>query len=260
LRLQELILGVFAVSIGTVLLPNLAEYAKTAQWTAFNERLISAIDIIALITIPITFFSFAQGEILIRLLFQNRSFDETSVVLTLSAFTFHMPGLFFIAFNRVLTPAFYAQSNSKSPTLAGLISFAVNITLAVLLVGPFRGAGIAFALTIASLVNTVALIVFLGKNPNIALGRTLGSLLINMLKLTIFSIIAVIPLHFLSPHLLQLFGGGNRIIAYGLPLFINGIVFVIIGIALMLVTRDKQFRYIVKRLAGRRDRGSGIRD
>jgi putative peptidoglycan lipid II flippase len=54
-----------------------------------------------------------------------------------------MPGLFFIALNRILAPAFYAQSDSKSPTLAGVISFAVNMALAALLVGPLRGAGVA---------------------------------------------------------------------------------------------------------------------
>ncbi|MDR0315288.1 MAG: murein biosynthesis integral membrane protein MurJ, partial [Treponema sp.] len=194
LRLQELILGVFAVSIGTVLLPSLAEYAKSSRWDIYNERLISAIDIIALITIPITFFSLAQGEILIRLLFQTRSFDETSVALTLSAFIFHMPGLFFIALNRILAPAFYAQSDSKSPTLAGLFSFAVNMSLAILLVRPLRGAGIALALSIASAVNTVLLLAFLKKNPNIAVGRALGSALLYTLKLMILSGLAIIPL------------------------------------------------------------------
>jgi putative peptidoglycan lipid II flippase len=262
LRLQELILGVFAVSIGTVLLPNLAEYAKTSQWAAFNERLISAINVIALITIPITFFSLAQGEILIRLLFQNRSFDETSVALTLSAFSFHMPGLFFIALNRILAPAFYAQSNSKSPTLAGLFSFAVNMLLAALLVGPFRGAGIALALTVASAVNTVLLLVFLGKNPHISFGRAFVSTLIYTLKLAIFSVIALIPLRLLSPRLLGLFAGGGRITAYGIPLVVNGIIFAVLGIVLMSITRDKQFRSIFQRLMGsrERDQGSGTRD
>jgi putative peptidoglycan lipid II flippase len=50
-----------------------------------------------------------------------------------------MPGLFFIALNRILAPAFYALSDSKSPTLAGVISFAVNIVLASLLVRPLKG-------------------------------------------------------------------------------------------------------------------------
>ena len=115
LRLQELILGVFAVSIGTVLLPNLAEHAKTSRWDIYNDQLISAMNIIALITVPITFFLLASGDPLIRLLFQNRNFNDTSVALTLSAFTFHMPGLFFIALNRILAPAFYARAIPNRP-------------------------------------------------------------------------------------------------------------------------------------------------
>ena len=246
LRMQELILGVFAVSIGTVLLPNLAEYAKSARWELFNERLVSAMNIIALITIPITFFSLAQGEILIRLLFQNRSFDETSVALTLSAFTFHMPGLLFIALNRILAPAFYAQSNSKSPTLAGLISFGVNMLLAALLVGPFRGAGIAFALTAASAVNTVLLIAFLGKNPHVTVGRALGSALRYTAKLALLSVIAVVPVRLLSPHLLELCAGRGRIIAYGVPLAVNGVVFAALGVMLLFVTGDRQLRNLMR--------------
>jgi len=246
LRLQELILGVFAVSIGTVLLPNLAEYAKSSQWGIFNERLTSGIDISALVTIPITFFSLAQGETLIRLLFQNRSFDDTSVALTLSAFTFHMPGLFFIALNRILSPAFYAQSDTKSPTLAGIISFVVNMILAAVLARPFQGAGIALALSVASAVNTVLLFIFLKKNPEITVGRALGPALGYTLKLLLLSGIAVIPLLLLSPRLLELFAGRGRVIAYGAPLAINAIIFAAIGVGLLFLTRDKQLHALIR--------------
>jgi putative peptidoglycan lipid II flippase len=250
LRLQELILGVFAVSIGTVLLPDLAEYAKSSRWEIYNDRLVTAMDIIALITIPITFFSFSQGEILIRFLFQSRSFDETSVALTLSAFSFHMPGLFFIALNRVLAPAFYAQSDSKSPTLAGIISFIVNIALAALLVGPLKGAGVALALSLASAVNTALLLIFLRRNPRITLDKTLRSILAYAAKLAFFSCIAAVPILALSPRLLSpwLFSRftEHRRIGYGLLLSINALIFAVVGILLLAATRDKQFRGIMR--------------
>jgi putative peptidoglycan lipid II flippase len=249
LRLQELILGVFAVSIGTVLLPDLSEYAKSAQWDHYNDRLAQAIDIIALITIPITFFALSQGETLIRFLFQSRSFDEASVALTLSAFTFHMPGLFFIALNRILAPAFYAQSDSKSPTLAGIISFAVNMALAALLVGPLRGAGVALALTLASAVNTAFLLAFLRRNPQIRLDKALRPALTYAAKLILFSCIAAFPVLALSPRLLALFAavhgrGLNRLIAHGIPLVINAIICCVVGIVLLTLTKDKQVRAI----------------
>ncbi|MDR2942817.1 MAG: murein biosynthesis integral membrane protein MurJ [Treponema sp.] len=253
LRLQELILGVFAVSIGTVLLPNLAEYAKTSQWDVFNKRLVSAMNIIALITIPITVFSLFEGQSLIRLLFQNRSFDETSVSLTLSAFTFHMPGLFFIALNRILAPAFYAQSDTKSPTLAGIISFAANICLAAILAGPLRGAGIALALSLASAVNTVLLLAFLKKNPNVAIGHAFGSAIVYIVKLLIISGLAIVPVYFLSPLLKAFFAGNGRYISYGVPLIINSFVYILLGVAMLAVAKDRHILALVAMLK-RRDR------
>jgi len=245
LRLQELFLGVFAVSIGTVLLPNLTEYAKTAQWEIYNKRLVSSINIIALITIPVTFFSLLEGQNLIRLLFQSRSFDETSVTLTLAAFTFHMPGLLFIALNRVIAPAFYAQSDTKSPTIAGIISFAVNITLAAVLVGPFRGAGIAFALTAASAVNTIILIIFLGRNPNIKIASVIGPSLVYVIKIAALSVVAAVPVYFISPVLLEYFSGNKKIIALGAPLLINALIYLILGLGMLYLVKDQYFSGII---------------
>jgi putative peptidoglycan lipid II flippase len=251
LRLQELILGVFAVSIGTVLLPDLAEYAKSARWGLYNERLVSAMDIIALITVPITLFSLLQGEPLIRLLFQNRSFDENSVRLTYAAFKFHMPGLFFIALNRILAPAFYAQSDSKSPTLAGIISFAVNMTLAALLVRPMKGAGIALALTLASGVNTALLLAFLRRNPEIAVARALRSALLYTAKLVLFSAAAALPVLVLGPRIAAFFAGRGRLISYGLPLCITALLYGAAGFLLLALTGDRQFRAIAGMLRRR---------
>ena len=249
LRLQELMLGVFAVSIGTVLLPDLAGHAKSQQWDIFNQRLKSAINIIAFIAIPVTFFAMAQGEILIRLLFQTRTFDEESVRLTLSAFYFHMPGLYFIALNRIIAPAFYAQSDTKSPTIAGLISFVINITLAAALVSHFKGSGIALALTIASAANTAALLVFLRKNPAINIGITLKSALAYTLKMILFSALATIPVLFFSGTLLEFFAGNSRLVSLGVPLLINVFVFCAVGLTLLAVTKDKQLLGIKKMFA-----------
>jgi putative peptidoglycan lipid II flippase len=247
LRLQELILGVFAVSIGTVLLPDLADYAKTNRWDAYGSSLIGAVRVITLITVPITFFAMALGEPLIRLLFQNRSFDEASVALTLSCFRFHMPGLFFIALNRILAPAFYAQSDSKSPALAGIACFIVNIALAALLAGPFKGAGIAGALSIASAVNTLLLFLFLRRNPRIALGRPLLGALAYLVKICVLSAAALVPVWFLYPRLIPLTAGHARLISVGVPFGISALVYAAAGLGLLALTRDRYLGGIVSR-------------
>ncbi|GHU26052.1 putative lipid II flippase MurJ [Spirochaetia bacterium] len=244
LRLQELILGVFAVSIGTVLLPRFAEHAQSGDWESYNRQLLSSVQTIILITVPITFFAVANGDALIRLLFQSRTFNEESVSLTVNAFNFHILGLLFIALNRILAPAFYAQSDSRSPTLAGIISFVVNMILAVILSGPFRGGGIAAALSLASAVNTVFLFLFLKRNSKIHVGDIIRTALFYTGKIALFSGIALIPV-LLCRGLFFQFAESGRIVRYGLPLLITTILYAIIGLFLLFVTKDLQVRSLV---------------
>ncbi|MDR2468623.1 MAG: murein biosynthesis integral membrane protein MurJ [Spirochaetaceae bacterium] len=248
LRLQELILGVFAVSIGTVLLPQLAEEAKTANWNVYNKRLGDAIAIIALITLPVTFFSLEHSETLIRLLFQTRKFDEESVMLTVRAFTFHIAGLFFIALNRILAPAFYAQNDSLSPTIAGIVSFAVNIVLAVVLVRVMAGSGIALALSAAGAVNTVLLFFFLKKNPEITVSGIVCNSLGYSVKILIFSLLAMIPVRLLTPRLFHFFSvhTDSRLLHLVLPCIASALIFAAAGIILLLLTKDRFVKMIFR--------------
>ena len=243
LRLQELMLGVFAVSIGTVMLPNLSEYAKSSNWDMYNKRLASALDIIALVTIPVTFFSLAEGDLIIRLLFQSLSFGEESVRLTLNAFKFHIAGLYFIALNRIIAPAFYARSDAASPTKAGIFSFAVNIALAALLVKPMKGGGVALALSISGAANTAALFILLGKKSGSGAGYGgMKSLLTKrfayLLKITVFSAIALIPVLLFNRFLSGFFTSmdSNRLISAALPLLITLILFAGAGVFLLVIS------------------------
>jgi putative peptidoglycan lipid II flippase len=69
-----------------------------------------------------------------------------------------------------------------------------------------------------------------------------------MLKLILFSAAAALPVLKLNPCLADLFSGGNRIISLGIPLVINAFVFGVIGVALLIISRDKQFMILVKKL------------
>ncbi len=247
LRLQELILGIFAVSIGTVILPDLSSHAAKADWRPFNDLLSRAMNTIALITIPVTFYSLANGESLIVLLFKTREFSDESVALTLSAFNWHVCGLYFIALNRIVSPAFYARKDTKSPTWAGIGSFACNIPLALLLVGPMRGGGIALALSLASAVNTVLLFVFLSRSEEIDVRSLIASTVRYALKIAAFSVAATWVMARAAEPVRARFAGMSRIAANGIPLAVNLAVFGAVGIALLAVTRDP----LLSSLAGR---------
>ncbi|MBQ6781544.1 MAG: murein biosynthesis integral membrane protein MurJ [Treponema sp.] len=251
LRLQELILGIFAVSIGTVILPDLSGMAKSGRWEEFNTMLATACKIIALISIPITFLSLVCGKEIISLVYKTRSFDDESVALTLTAFRWHIAGLFFIALNRIVSPAFYAQGNTKSPTLAGIIGFAVNILGALLLVRTMSGGGIALSLSIASFVNTVVLFVFLKKNPVIEVAQVIRGLGLYALKLVLFSLAAAVPAYVVLHALLPIFADYNRLFAFGIPFAASAVTYGAVGIGLLLVTRDAMVKAITGKVKRR---------
>ena len=251
LRLQELILGIFAVSIGTVILPDMAGLAKKQQWEEFSAMLTQSVKIIALITIPITFFSLITGEKIISLVYKSNNFDQKSVRLTLEAFAFHIAGLFFIAVNRIISPAFYAQGNTKSPATAGILGFAVNILLALLLVGSMKGGGIALALTLASLANTIFLLIFLQRTRRFAMDTVVKGMIGYALKMVVLSLIASIPLLLLKDRLFSLFSFNSRILQEGIPLIMAALLFAAVGGLLLLITRDSLTQLIVKKLRRR---------
>ena len=254
LRLQELILGIFAVSIGTVILPDLSGLAKNEMWADFNAMLIQASKIMALISIPVTFFSLVCGEEIISLVYKSKKFSDESVRLTLVAFRMHIAGLFFIALNRIISPAFYAQGNTKSPTVAGIFGFAVNIGLAlavVLLRNDGTGAGIALALSVASFANTVALFVFLRKNQNLDVKAVTKGTIFYALKLIVFSLIAAVPTFFVRNALNQLLAGRGRLIGFGVPVFACAMVFAIAGVAMLVITKDEIVRVIIRKFRKR---------
>ena len=241
-------MGIFAVSIGTVILPDLSGLANEEKWEDFNSMLVQAIKIMILISIPVTFFSFVNGKEMITLLYKSKSFDDNSVMLTLGEFRFHIAGLLFIALNRIISPAFYAQRNTKLPTMAGIISFIANIILALVLVIFMKGNGIALALSLASLVNTIFLFIFMKKMNTFETKKIIKNSLIYMVKIIILSVVAAVPCYLLNPIWISAFGNYGKIISQGLPIFINFLIFATIGVFGLIVTKDDIAVTIIKKI------------
>ena len=252
LRLQELILGIFAVSIGTVILPDLSGLASSQKWEDFNKMLIQAIKIMTLISIPVTVYSLITGKELISLLYKSKSFNDDSVALTLGEFRFHIMGLLFIALNRIISPAFYAQGNTKLPTLAGIISFGANIVLALVFVRPFGGNGIALALTLASFVNTLFLFIFMKKLDSFKIRKVVFQTLGYILKMAVYSIIAAIPCYFVHSLLVKFFAENSRILSYGIPVILTALLFAVIGIAELIITKDEIIHTIIQKVKSKK--------
>jgi len=257
LRLQELVLGVFVVSVGTVLLPELSGLAASGQWKPFRERLERALEAIALITVPVAVLAIFERVDIVSLLFKTREFGAASVAMTANAFFFHMIGLPFIGANRILAPAFYARRDTVTPTWAGIAAVAVNVAAAFLLEPVMGGAGIALALSIASAVNTAILVAMLARAGIEGVGRAFGSVAFYLVRLLVYAVVASAPVLLLRKPLADLFGASKSgIMLYGAPFAISALAFAAVGIALLWITKDPAAAFLVSSLRGESKRRS----
>jgi putative peptidoglycan lipid II flippase len=256
LRLQELILGVFAVAASTVLLPELADAARKLDWDIFSRRLGHAMESMVLATVPVAVFSIIAGSDIVTLLFKARQFGDDSVRMTTSVFFWHQTGLLFIALNRVIAPAFYARSDTRTPTYAGIISFVVNILVAFLLVGVLKGPGLAIALSVASLANTAMLSWSLLRSGVRGLKTAFGRTFAYSGRILLLSLAAGIPVFLLRPHLLPVFASSpSRLIYAGMPFLVETCLFLSLMAGALFLARDPVAGEIWNAVARRRKRG-----
>ncbi|MBU0926887.1 MAG: murein biosynthesis integral membrane protein MurJ [Spirochaetes bacterium] len=257
IRLMELVLGVFVVSVGTVLLPELSGLAATARWKEYRQTLARALEVIALITVPVAVFSVCERVDIVSLVFRTREFGDDSVRQTAGAFFYHMMGLPFIGANRILAPAFYARGDTRTPAWSGILSVAVNIAAAFALQRLMGGSGIALALTIAGAVNTAALLVMLTRMGIDGLGASLASVALYVARLAGFSAIAALPVLALRGPLRALFGGsGSGLVAYGVPFALSAVAFAAVGVGLLALTKDPQAAFLLSSIGRRSKRRS----
>jgi putative peptidoglycan lipid II flippase len=178
-RLQELVLGVFVVSITTVILPTLsAQISDEGDLSDSAAKTLSfSGNLLALVTLPATVGLILLGPAIIRLLFQYGEFGVESADLVYWALIFHAAGLFPIALSRNVMQAFYAQKDLKTPMLVAAFVLVVHIVLCIVLSGPMDHGGIALSGSIGAFL-TVGILIFVlqRRGFRIVTGAVLSSL------------------------------------------------------------------------------------
>ncbi len=204
LRLQELVLGLFVVSIAQVILPSLSESTALKDDGAVKRTVSYAVRLIAFITLPASVALILLGEPIVRGLFQFGAFTQESTDKTVFALVFHAAGLFFIGQARVLTQVFFAYKDLRTPTLISLADAVLNVGLCLALSGPLGHGGIALASTLAAVGNSVLLHVFLARRMgSLGLRELLAkgariALATALMGLALWGLIVALPPHFSS--------------------------------------------------------------
>lgn len=152
-RLMEFPQGVFGISLATFLLPTLSGLAAARKYPEFRATLNQGLNYLSFSNLIAAAVAFALAEPIVRLLFEHGKFgpDATRrVALTLQCFA---PGLVLFSMNNILARAFFALNDIKTPMQVSVFCLVLNLGLAVVLVHPFREAGLAVANTGSAILN-----------------------------------------------------------------------------------------------------------
>ncbi|MBD3160955.1 MAG: murein biosynthesis integral membrane protein MurJ [Candidatus Eisenbacteria bacterium] len=157
-RVMQLPLGVFAVALGTAVLPTLSRQAAAHDFDALRDTYGFSLRMTWLILIPASVLLIVLARPLLMLLFARGAFRTgDSLELTTIALVWFSVGLVAYGSVKSLVPVFYAQQDTRTPVRCAALSMGANIVLAVALMGPMRLGGLALATAAASAINVMLL-------------------------------------------------------------------------------------------------------
>jgi putative peptidoglycan lipid II flippase len=159
-RLVEFPLGLFGVAIGTVILPHLSRRHAATDAAGYSAALDWALRLALLLGVPAALGLLLLAEPLTSVVYLGGKFtahDTRMASISLGAMCLGIPAFML---SKVLSPAFYARQDTKTPMRAALWTVAANVGLTIAFTTPLwyyqvDGAhgGIALATALAGIFN-----------------------------------------------------------------------------------------------------------
>lgn len=240
-RLMQFPIGLFGVAIGTASIPVLSRMATEGRTKDFRDTLSSSINLVFLMTLPSACGLIILGEPIISLLYSHGgAFKATDVPMTAWALGGYSIGLTGYAAIKILSPAFYAMNDAKTPMIIAIASIGVNFLASYFLlnllshygVSPeypdgLAHVGVALATSCVALINFFALAIMMRRRIKRLNGR---DIFMSFLKIAAASAVMSAACYFSYHYLHNHFGGrafSLRLMETFIPIGIGGIVFVV---------------------------------
>ncbi len=158
-RVMQLPLGVFAVALGTAVLPTLSRFAARREEGELQENFDLALRLTLFILIPVIGFFLVAHRPLLALLFERGAFaGGHSLDMTARAFLFYTLGLCAYGSVKVIVPVFYARQNTRTPVRTAATAMVANIVLNIVLMRILGIGGLALATALSSALNVLMLL------------------------------------------------------------------------------------------------------
>lgn len=162
-RIYNLPLGVFGISIATVIYPTLSKAISNKKTDVVKQSLQRGLNFLQFLIIPSMGVLIFYAKDIIKLVLGHGKFTQNSIIITSESLVYYSVGLFFYTAVHLLSRAFYGMKDTKRPVIFSVISIVINIILNAILIDKFQHKGLALATAIASMVNFILLYIIFNK-------------------------------------------------------------------------------------------------
>lgn len=160
-RIVEIPVGIFTVTITTVVFPLLASYAAESKMRELGSTFAYGMRLILAINIPATAGIIVLAHPLVRGFFQHGNFSAADTALTVPVLYIFALAVPFYAVSGIVGRAFSALKDTRTQMRVGVASFVLNLIAAPVLGWHFGACGLAAANLIAAAFQCVVLLVLL---------------------------------------------------------------------------------------------------
>ena len=160
-RLYQLPLGMIGIAMGVALLPQLSRSLRAGDGASAMSTQNRAVELSMLFTLPAAAALFVIPDFLISGIYQRGAFTADTTAQVAKALRWFALGLPAFVLLKVLTPAFFARENTKTPMIWAGVSAIINIALGYTLFTTIGFEGLALATAVAAWVNVSGLAVLL---------------------------------------------------------------------------------------------------
>ena len=184
-NLYLIIAGVFVLSVTNVIFPKLSRQSAQGEGDAFRDTLSTTTHATLFFVLPMSAGLMTLARPLVSFVFGGGEFDAFSVDITAQGLVWVSLGMAGYAVQNILSRAYFARQDGRTPLVAGAVSIAVNVVLCAILVGRLQVAGLAVASAVSSTVYALLLLLPLEAGGQRIFKRTFWAGVLKMLAATV---------------------------------------------------------------------------
>ncbi|MBX3474213.1 MAG: murein biosynthesis integral membrane protein MurJ [Planctomycetes bacterium] len=163
-RLFQFPLGLVGVALGTAMFPLMSRFAAANELDKFTASLLNSARLIAFVALPAAAGLAALALPITSLLFGGRNSDPAMLQRSALVLVMLCVSLPIVSVQSLLTKAFYALRDHRTPTRLALVCVAVNLVANVILLQtPLKEAGLALGTAISGALNLAMMIWYLKR-------------------------------------------------------------------------------------------------